>query len=58
MTRPRFVEFHEEGPREGFQFDQRSFPLDLRRELVETLAETGLRQIQVASCRNRRSGIW
>lgn len=48
-TLPKFVEFHEEGPREGFQFDKRLFPLQQRRDLIEALARSGLRQIQVAS---------
>lgn len=48
-TLPKFVEFHEEGPREGFQFDKRIFPLEDRRGLVEALARSGLSQIQVAS---------
>lgn len=46
---PKFVEFHEEGPREGFQFEQAMFPLEQRRDLVQALAKTGLKQIQVAS---------
>ena len=47
--RPRFVEFREEGPREGFQIEPRSYPLAERAAIVEALAETGLRSIQVAS---------
>jgi hydroxymethylglutaryl-CoA lyase len=46
---PKFVEFHEEGPREGLQFDKRLFPLEQRRAFIEALAQTGLNQIQVAS---------
>ena len=46
---PSRIEIHEEGPREGFQFDQRVFPLADRVRLVERLADAGLRQIQVAS---------
>lgn len=46
---PKFVEFHEEGPREGFQMEPRLFPLEQRAALVQALAESGLRQIQVAS---------
>jgi len=46
---PRRIEIHEEGPREGFQFERSIYPLDQRVRLVEMLAETGLRQIQVAS---------
>ncbi|MCL1962385.1 MAG: hydroxymethylglutaryl-CoA lyase [Desulfovibrionaceae bacterium] len=46
---PRHIEIHEEGPREGFQFERGIYPLDQRVRLVDMLAETGLRQIQVAS---------
>ena len=47
--RPRFVEFREEGPREGFQIEKTIYPLAERVKLVEALAETGLKHIQVAS---------
>jgi hydroxymethylglutaryl-CoA lyase len=46
---PKRVEFREEGPREGFQIEKTIFPLADRVKLVEALAETGLRHIQVAS---------
>jgi hydroxymethylglutaryl-CoA lyase len=46
---PKRVEIHEEGPREGFQIEPRTFPLAERAALVEALADTGLQQIQVAS---------
>ena len=46
---PRFVEIHEEGPREGFQIEPPGFSLADRASLVEALADAGLRQIQVAS---------
>ncbi|MCP4327813.1 MAG: hydroxymethylglutaryl-CoA lyase [Alphaproteobacteria bacterium] len=46
---PRFVHFHEEGPREGFQMEPRAYPLAERAALVDALGETGLRRIQVAS---------
>jgi len=46
---PRYIEIHEEGPREGFQFERDIYPLDKRVRFVEMLAGTGLRQIQVAS---------
>jgi len=48
-TRPSRVEFREEGPREGFQIEKTTYPLADRVRLVEALAETGLRHIQVAS---------
>src|SRR5258708_6871014 len=43
------VEFHEEGPREGFQIEKKIDPLAERAALVEALAETGLTHIQVAA---------
>ena len=46
---PKRVEFHEEGPREGFQIEKKIYPLADRAALVEALAETGLTHIQVAS---------
>lgn len=46
---PKFVEFREEGPREGFQFEKTIFPLAQRAALVNKLSETGLKKIQVAS---------
>lgn len=46
---PKFVEFHEEGPREGFQIEKTLYPLEQRARLIEALAETGLKQIQVGS---------
>jgi hydroxymethylglutaryl-CoA lyase len=47
--RPKHVEIHEEGPREGFQIEPRSHPVADRAALVEALADAGCRQIQVAS---------
>jgi isopropylmalate/homocitrate/citramalate synthase len=52
---PKFVEFHEEGPREGFQSEQRLYPLDQRAAFVDALSETGLSQIQVASFVNPKA---
>jgi isopropylmalate/homocitrate/citramalate synthase len=49
MTMPKFVEFHEEGPREGFQSEPKRYPLAERAELVDALSESGIKQIQVAS---------
>lgn len=46
---PSRIEIHEEGPREGFQFEQRIFPLTDRIAFVNSLSRTGLKQIQVAS---------
>ncbi len=46
---PKRIEIHEEGPREGFQFEREIFPLADRVAFVDALTETGLRHIQVAS---------
>ena len=46
---PSFVQFNEEGPREGFQFEQGPFPLGDRARLIDALSETGVKRIQVAS---------
>ena len=46
---PARVDIHEEGPREGFQSEPAGFSVADRAALVEALAESGLRQIQVAS---------
>ncbi len=46
---PRSVEFHEEGPREGFQMEKQTFPLADRVALINALSAAGLKQIQVAS---------
>lgn len=52
---PTFVEFHEEGPREGFQIEKRPYPLPARAALIDALAASGLKQIQVASFVNPRA---
>lgn len=46
---PASVEIHEEGPREGFQSEPPGFSIADRAALVDALAASGLRQIQVAS---------
>lgn len=46
---PRSVEFHEEGPREGFQIERTLYPLGRRAALIEALATSGLKQVQVGS---------
>lgn len=46
---PKFVEFREEGPREGFQIEKTIYPIEQRIELINRLSETGLKQIQVGS---------
>lgn len=54
---PEHVEFHEEGPREGFQIEKTMYPLEERAALVDALSETGLTQIQVASFVNPKVEI-
>ena len=39
---PKHVQFHEEGPREGFQIEPKTYALAKRAGLVEALAESGL----------------
>jgi isopropylmalate/homocitrate/citramalate synthase len=46
---PASVEFHEEGPREGFQMEPTTYPLADRAALIDALSASGLKQIQVAS---------
>lgn len=52
---PAQVEFHEEGPREGFQSEPKGYALADRAALVDALTETGLVQIQVASFVNPKA---
>ncbi|HJP20911.1 MAG: hydroxymethylglutaryl-CoA lyase [Alphaproteobacteria bacterium] len=46
---PKFVEFHEEGPREGFQSEKQLYSLAERAAVIDALSLSGLSQIQVAS---------
>ena len=46
---PKFVEFREEGPREGFQIEKTIYPIEQRAELIDLLSETGLKRIMVGS---------
>ncbi|WP_137179380.1 hydroxymethylglutaryl-CoA lyase [Roseomonas sp. AR75] len=46
---PRTVEIREEGPREGFQIEPGPIPTERKAALVNALAATGLKQIQVCS---------
>ena len=46
---PKFVEFREEGPREGFQIEKKIYPIEQRVELIDMLGATGLKHIQVGS---------
>ncbi len=49
MTLPRRIEIREEGPREGFQFEKSEIATARKLELIEALAQTGLRHIQTVS---------
>jgi len=46
---PSHVEIKEEGPREGFQIESGDIPTERKIELIEALAETGLKTIQIVS---------
>ena len=46
---PDKVEIKEEGPREGFQIESADIPTMRKIELIEALAETGLKYIQIVS---------
>jgi len=46
---PKMVQINEEGPREGFQFEKGPIPTARKIELIDSLSQTGLKQIQVAS---------
>jgi isopropylmalate/homocitrate/citramalate synthase len=51
---PKTVEIHEEGPREGFQIEPGPIGSADKVRLIEALAQTGLRDIQVCSFVNPR----
>ncbi|MRX48866.1 hydroxymethylglutaryl-CoA lyase [Paracoccus sp. S-4012] len=46
---PSFVYLHEEGPREGIQIEPRQLTVAQKTGFIESLAETGLRQIDCVS---------
>jgi len=46
---PKSVHIHEEGPREGFQYEKGPIPTEAKVELIDALSETGLKEIQVVS---------
>lgn len=46
---PARIHITEEGPREGFQFEKGDIPAARKVELIDALAETGIRQIQAVS---------
>ena len=51
---PHHVDIHEEGPREGFQIEPGPIATADKIRLIEALAKTGLRHIQVCSFVNPR----
>jgi hydroxymethylglutaryl-CoA lyase len=51
---PKSIHIHEEGPREGFQYEKALIPTEAKVELIDALSETGLREIQVVSFVNPR----
>lgn len=51
---PAYVDIYEEGPREGFQIEPGPIPTADKIRLIEALAGTGLRHIQVCSFVNPR----
>jgi hydroxymethylglutaryl-CoA lyase len=51
---PSYVDIHEEGPREGFQIEPGPIATADKIRLIEALAETGVRHIQVCSFVNPR----
>lgn len=52
---PKSIQINEEGPREGYQFEKGPIPTARKIELIDSLSETGLNQIQVASFVNPKS---
>ena len=46
---PKRVQINEEGPREGFQFEKGPIPTERKIALIDSLSQTGLKQIQTVS---------
>jgi hydroxymethylglutaryl-CoA lyase len=46
---PKRVRILEEGPREGMQIEKGPIPTQRKIDLIDSLSETGLEQIQVTS---------
>ena len=51
---PDKVTLIEVGPRDGFQFETRAIPTDLKVEIISCLVNAGLKEIQVTSFVNPR----
>jgi hydroxymethylglutaryl-CoA lyase len=52
---PKAIKINEEGPREGFQFEKGTIATARKVELIDSLSQTGLKQIQVASFVNPKA---
>jgi hydroxymethylglutaryl-CoA lyase len=52
---PTAVRINEEGPREGFQIEKGPIPTARKIELIDSLSETGLKQIQCVSFVNPKN---
>ncbi|MFW8564621.1 hydroxymethylglutaryl-CoA lyase [Orrella sp. 11846] len=46
---PSKIRINEEGPREGFQIEKNHIPTERKIELIDSLSQTGLQQIQTVS---------
>jgi hydroxymethylglutaryl-CoA lyase len=46
---PKSVRINEEGPREGFQIESAAIPASRKIELIDALADTGIRHMQIVS---------
>lgn len=49
MSLPKRVTLCEVGPRDGFQFEDKHIPTDLKLDIIDGLVEAGLKRLQVAS---------
>lgn len=49
MTRPKHVQLCEVGPRDGFQFEDKPIPTDLKVRTIDRLMDAGLTRIQMTS---------
>ncbi len=52
---PASIVIQEEGPREGFQFEKAAIPTARKIELIDSLANTGLKHIQIVSFVNPKA---
>jgi hydroxymethylglutaryl-CoA lyase len=55
MEFPKSVRINEEGPREGFQIEKGPIPTARKIDLIDSLSETGLKQIQTVSFVNPKN---